>query len=69
MLLFLQKFFLFFLDPNCFTYLESIGSQDSYGKRYNIFRVTNWVMEFCQHLAVSSSHQLKNGLNMSPRTK
>ena len=51
MLLFLQKFFLFFLDPNCFTYLESIGSQDSYGKRYNIFRVTNWVMEFCQHLA------------------
>ena len=37
------------LDPKCYTWLESYGSKDSHGKKLQIFGVTIWLTEFCQH--------------------
>ena len=48
-------FFLYlpeFLDPKCYTWLESYGYADSYGKRLQISEVTIWPTEFCQHFGI-----------------
>ena len=41
-----------FLDPKCYTWLESYGSEDSHGKKLKIFGVTIWLTEFCQHFEI-----------------
>ena len=41
-----------FLDPKCYTWLESYGSEDSHGKKLKKFGVTIWLTEFCQHFEI-----------------
>ena len=41
-----------FLDPKCYTWLQSYGSEDSHGKKLKIFGVTIWPTEFCQHFEI-----------------
>ena len=41
-----------FLDPKCYTCLESYGSEDSHGKKLQIFGVTIWLTEFCQDFEI-----------------
>jgi len=43
-----------FLDPKCYTWLESFGSEDSHGKKLKIFGLQNFV----NTLDSKSSHQL-----------
>ena len=48
-------FFLYlpeYLDPKCYTWLESYGSEDSHGKKLQVIRVTIWPTEFCQHFEI-----------------
>ena len=48
-------FFLYFpqfLDPKCYTWLESYGRKDSHGKKLQIFGVTIRLTEFCQHFGI-----------------
>ena len=49
------NFFLYlpeFLDPKCYTGLESYGNEVSHGKMLKIFGVTIWLAEFCQHFGI-----------------
>jgi len=41
-----------FLDPKCYTWLESYGGEVSHGKKLKIFGVTIWLTEFCQHFGI-----------------
>ena len=37
-----------FLDPKCYIWLESYGSDDLHDKKLKILGVTIWLTEFCQ---------------------
>ena len=43
------RYFPEFLDPKCYTWLESYRGKVSYCKILKIFGVTIWPVEFCQH--------------------
>ena len=49
-----------FLDPKCYTWLESYGGEVSHGKKVKIFGVAIWPTEFCQHFGIQIITQADN---------